>query len=78
MKCWLFDHVIDCDTPQQVIQAYKDIQWTDYSDDEWFKVLKNRMKVYTGKEEILFYNERQLVDLLFDLDIVSPVNENKS
>ncbi|WP_182101732.1 hypothetical protein [Niallia taxi] len=63
------------DSARSVIEALCSLQWQEYSYQEFLGVIKNRLKIYTGKEEVLFYNEEQVAALLIELGEVKVYGE---
>ncbi|WP_147533000.1 hypothetical protein [Bacillus marasmi] len=57
--------------PRSVIEKLRSMQGQDMSYEEFFKILKRRLRMWTGKEEVAFYNEDQVVDLLQELNEVT-------
>jgi hypothetical protein len=63
-------------TPRQVIEMLREDPWNNqYDYEEFVKVLKTRLKRYTGKEEVMFYNEEKIVQLLVQLKEISFIKE---
>lgn len=46
---------------KMVLEGLRTIQYTIYTYEEFIKVLKNRIRKYTGKTEVMFFNEREIV-----------------
>lgn len=57
--------------PKEVINGLLSVQWNQYEYDDFLIVLKNRLRKYTGKDEVMFFSEEELVDMLHELKIVS-------
>ena len=53
--------MITLENAKNVLEGLRTVQYTLYSYDEFLKVLKRRLKRYTGKTEAMFYNELQIV-----------------
>jgi len=60
--------------PKEVINGLLAVQWNQYNYDDFLMVLKNRLRKYTGKDEVMFFSEEELVDMLHELNIVSFTN----
>ncbi|MGN7485327.1 hypothetical protein ACTHPB_27795 [Priestia megaterium] len=60
--------------PKEVINGLLAVQWSQYNYDDFLIVLKNRLRKYTGKDEVMFFSEEELVDMLHELNIVSFTN----
>ncbi|SDE59362.1 hypothetical protein SAMN04487777_11740 [Priestia aryabhattai B8W22] len=57
--------------PKEVINGLLAVQWNRYEYEDFLIVLKNRLRKYTGKDEVMFFSEEELVDMLHELNIVS-------
>ncbi|WP_455920474.1 hypothetical protein [Priestia megaterium] len=57
--------------PKEVINGLLAVQWNQYEYEDFLIVLKNRLRKYTGKDEVMFFSEEELVDMLHELKIVS-------
>ena len=57
--------------PQDVITKLNDIQWEKYEYEDFVVVLKNRVRKFTGLDEVMFYSDEQLVEKLIELEIVT-------
>ncbi|WP_318503073.1 hypothetical protein [Bacillus sp. T3] len=69
MKKFVIDgQVFDYHGPRSVIEGLCSMQGQDYSYTEFFQVLKKRLRMWTGQEEVAFYNEDQVVELLQELN----------
>lgn len=55
-----------------IINGLRKIQARNYSYEEFFHILKRRIKIFTGKEEVMFYNEMQVCGELVELGLVKP------
>ncbi|WP_047986491.1 hypothetical protein [Ornithinibacillus californiensis] len=63
-------------SPRQVIEMLREDPWNNqHNYEEFVKVLKTRLKRYTGKEEVMFYNEEKIVQLLVQLKEISFIEE---
>jgi hypothetical protein len=63
-------------TPRQVIENLREDPWnSQYDYDEFVKVLKTRLHRFTGKDEVMFYNEEKIVQLLVQLKEISFIEE---
>lgn len=72
MKKFVIDGLeFDYEGPRSVIEGLCSMQGQDYSYEEFFQVLKRRLRLWTGQEEVAFYNEAQVVDLLQELNQVT-------
>jgi len=60
--------------PKEVINGLLAVQWNQYNYDDFLIILKNRLRKYTGKDEVMFFSEEELVDMLHELNIVSFYN----
>lgn len=60
---------------RSVIEALCSLQWKEYEYEEFLGVIKNRLRNFTGKEEILFFNEEQVAELLIELGEVKVYGE---
>lgn len=56
--------------PRSVIDALRSIQFQVYEHDEFMDILKNRLRKWTGKDEVMFYSEEQVVDLLAEIGTI--------
>lgn len=57
--------------PQDVIAKLNDLQWEEYEYEDFVVVLKNRVRKFTGLDEVMFYSDEQLVEKLIELEIVT-------
>ncbi|MCM3773984.1 hypothetical protein M3225_26575 [Priestia aryabhattai] len=57
--------------PKEVINGLLAIQWNRYEYEDFLIILKNRLRKYTGKDEVMFFSEEELVDMLHELNMVS-------
>lgn len=57
--------------PKSVIEGLCSMQGKEHSYEEFFRVLKRRIRMWTGQEEVAFYDEAQVVDLLQELNQVT-------
>jgi len=62
-----------------VLEGLRIIQYTVCPYAEFIKILKKRISRYTGKTEVMFYNERKLVIEMGRLGVLQELNGlNKS
>jgi hypothetical protein len=66
--------MITLEAAKNVLEGLRMIQYTIYERDEFLKVLKRRLKRFTGKTEVMFYNERQIVLELGRLGVLQELN----
>lgn len=57
--------------PQEVISRLNAEQWHEYGYEEFVLILKNRIRKFTGLDEVMFYSDEQIVEKLIELEIVS-------
>lgn len=55
-----------------IINGLRKIQAREYSYEEFFHILKRRIRIFTGREEVMFYNELQVCTELITLGLVKP------
>jgi hypothetical protein len=53
-----------------LIQSLCDIQYERYTYHEFLNVLKKRLKVFTGRTEIMWFTEIQIAMLLVELNVM--------
>lgn len=53
--------------PSSVIEGLLSLQGIIYSYDDFFQVLKRRLRLWTGNDAVAFYDEVAVVDLLIEL-----------
>lgn len=53
------------------IQNLCDIQHKPYTYDDFLKVLKRRLRIFTGMTEVVWYSEIQIATLLTELEILN-------
>jgi hypothetical protein len=58
-------------TAYAIINGLRKIQAEDYTYDEFLSVIKRRLRIYTGRDEVNFYNEEQVANLLCELGVVT-------
>jgi hypothetical protein len=51
-------------TPKEIIERLMLVQAREFTYEEFMIVLKNRLRRFHGRDEIMFFNESQIVDLL--------------
>lgn len=56
----------------EIINGLRKIQARKYSYEEFFRVLKRRIKIFTGIDEAVFWNELQVCNKLMELGVVKP------
>lgn len=56
--------------PHPLIERLRQMQYVAYTYEEFVRVLKKRLRIFTGREEIAFYNENQIADLVRELRIM--------
>ncbi|QFG05353.1 hypothetical protein 055SW001_41 [Bacillus phage 055SW001] len=66
--------MITPETAKNVLEGLRMIQFTQYSYDDFLKVLKKRIMRYTGNTECMFMNERELVLELGRLGVLQDMN----
>jgi hypothetical protein len=54
-------NMISQEAAKNVLEGLRTVQYAIYNYEEFIKVLKRRLKRFTGKNEVMFYNERQIV-----------------
>lgn len=59
------------ETAIATIQNLCDIQHKPYNYDEFLKVLKRRLRIFTGMTEVAWYSEIQIATLLTELEIMN-------
>jgi hypothetical protein len=59
---------------KNVIEGLRLIQYSVYSYDEFIKVLKRRLKRFTGNTEVMFFNEKQIVLELGRLGVLQEIS----
>lgn len=53
--------MISQENAKNVLEGLRTVQYAVYTYEEFIKVLKRRLKRYTGKTEAMFYDEKQIV-----------------
>lgn len=53
-----------------LIQSLCDIQYERYTYQEFLNVLKKRLKIFTGRTEIMWFTEIQIALLLVELNVM--------
>lgn len=62
--------IIAFENKHPLIEKLRIIQHEPYEYKEFIKELKRRIRLYTGKTEVSFYNEKQLVEILKEMGII--------
>lgn len=66
--------MISLKAAKSVLEGLRMIQYSVYTQEEFLKVMKKRMVRYTGRTEIMFYDERQVVLELGNLGVLQDLN----
>jgi hypothetical protein len=66
--------MISQEAAKNVLEGLRTIQYTIYTYEEFIRVLKRRIKRYTGKAEVMFYNEKLLVLELGRLGVLQDLS----
>lgn len=66
--------MITLETAKNVIEGLRVIQYNQYDYETFFKVLKRRLRLYTGKTEVMFYDEKQVVVEMGRLGVLQSLN----
>lgn len=66
--------MISQEAAKNVLEGLRMIQYTIYTYDEFIKVLKRRIRRFTGKTEVMFYTEKQIVIELGRLGVLQELN----
>lgn len=61
-------------TAKEVINGLLKVQWQEYEYEDFLIVLKHRLRKYTGIEEVMFYSEEEVVEMLVEYNVVSLAN----
>lgn len=56
---------------KEVIARLNAVQFEEYEYEEFVVVLKNRLRKFTGLDEVMFYTDEMIVEKLIELEIVS-------
>lgn len=56
--------------PRTIINELLKVQYAEYEYEDFLMILKNRLRKYTGKHEVMFYNEEQLIEMLLELKVI--------
>lgn len=54
-----------------MINALRLIQGREYTYDEFFHILKRRTRIFTGLEEVMFYDEKKLCKKIIELGLIN-------
>jgi hypothetical protein len=57
-----------------VLEGLRLIQHREYGYLQFIKVLKRRLRLYTGRTEVMFYDELQIVRMLGELGVLQEVS----
>jgi hypothetical protein len=66
--------MITIEAAKGVIEGLRLIQYTEMDYNEFLKVLKRRLWIYTGRAEIMFFNEKKVVLELGRLGVLQDLN----
>jgi hypothetical protein len=51
-------------TPKEIITSLMNVQGREFGYDEFILVLKHRLRRFYGRDEVMFYSEEQLAEIL--------------
>lgn len=57
--------------PKQIISGLLEVQYERYEYEDFLIVLKHRLRKYTGNDEVMFYSEDRIVELLEELRVIN-------
>ena len=63
----------------RLIQSLCDIQYERYTYEQFLSIIKRRLRIFTGRTEVMWFSEIEIADLLLEMNVINDkkVDSNK-